>query len=469
LDAVGNQTATTTDGTPTSKTQNSKNELTGVGSSTLVYDNNGNTTTDENGDTFTYDAWNRMVTDSAGTTDYSYDANSRRITQTASGTTTTFYISSQDQIIEERQGSVVTAQNVWSIDYVNDSLLRDDNSVSGNLGVSGSGLGERLYSQHDANFNVTTLTDAGGSVVERFVYTPYGQQNVLSAAWTTTSDAYDWSYYFQGMRLVPDSQGNLYLSESRIYDSGIGRWGSGDPKDYVDGPNRFLAFGDDPSTFTDYTGFNHGPIKPWQPPADWTAHPGSKGLRRVSPALAAGRRLLDLPATSTDLPDVRIICEDGKLKGIGIQLSLSKPRTFSVGGNTIKVSPETWVGIAVDDGAVAIGFGRSPIEIVTPSYIPGNVMLKSLFFDAKGNLVGSDITGSFILPDADAKSGFEREIENNGPRVAALVRNIENMFKMLNQHLNPCNGQLDQIEKKIEEIDKAITDFNAELDRFNNP
>jgi RHS repeat-associated protein len=256
LDAVGNQTATTTDGTPTSKTQNSKNELNGIGSSSLVYDNNGNTTTDENGDTLTYDAWNRTKTISAGTTSYAYDANGRRITQIASGTTTTFYLSSQDQVIEERQGSVVTAQNVFSIDYVNDLLLRDDNSISGSLGITGSGLGERLYSQHNANFNTTALTDATGSVVERFVYTPYGQQTVLSASWTVASDAYHWPYYFQGMRLAPDGQGNLYLSQSRIYDSDTGIWGTRDPGGYVDGTNDYQFVHSDPSLLVDASGFD---------------------------------------------------------------------------------------------------------------------------------------------------------------------------------------------------------------------
>jgi hypothetical protein len=42
-DAIGNQTSTTTDGTTVTKTQNSKNELTGVGLSALDYDSDGNT------------------------------------------------------------------------------------------------------------------------------------------------------------------------------------------------------------------------------------------------------------------------------------------------------------------------------------------------------------------------------------------------------------------------------------------
>ena len=58
----------------------------------------------------------------------------------------------------------VTSQNVFNIDYVNDLLLRDDNSTSGSLGITGSGLGQRLFVQHDANFNDTALTNASGVV-----------------------------------------------------------------------------------------------------------------------------------------------------------------------------------------------------------------------------------------------------------------------------------------------------------------
>ena len=121
LDALGNQTSVTTDGTAKDNTVNDQNQLTANGSSDLAYDKDGNTTTDENGDTDVYNAWNGLVAikNSGGTTltAYTYNADGQRITQTASGTTTDFYLSTQDQIIEERQSGVVTAQNIFNIDY----------------------------------------------------------------------------------------------------------------------------------------------------------------------------------------------------------------------------------------------------------------------------------------------------------------------------------------------------------------
>jgi hypothetical protein len=57
LDAVGNWTTLTTDGSPQARTHNSQNQVTRVGGSSLTFDNNGNTSTDENGKTLSFDAW----------------------------------------------------------------------------------------------------------------------------------------------------------------------------------------------------------------------------------------------------------------------------------------------------------------------------------------------------------------------------------------------------------------------------
>jgi RHS repeat-associated protein len=255
LDALGNQTATVTDGTTTAKTQNSKNELTGLGSATLAYDNNGNTTSDENGNTLKYDAWNRLVLDtnpsSTVLASYTFSANSRRITETHGSATTILYSSSQGEIIEERQGGV-TAQNVWSIDYINALLLRDGNSTGGNLGISGSGLGTRIYAQHDAEFNITSLTDNNGNVLQRYAYGAYGETAVLSSSWVGTTDAYSWSYLFQGMRY--DSITGLFHARDRDFSPGTETWLESDPQVYIDGANTYQFALSAPTDFTDPSG-----------------------------------------------------------------------------------------------------------------------------------------------------------------------------------------------------------------------
>jgi RHS repeat-associated protein len=258
LDAVGNQTATTTDGTTVTRSANSQNELTGVGSSTLGYDNNGNTTTDESGHTLTYDAWNRLVTDSAGTTSYTYDANGRRITETHGDTTTNLYFTTQGQVIEERAASpgTVTAQSVWGIDYVNSLVVRDDNTTSGNLGLTGSGLGTRTYYQHDANWNVTATVDTSGDVINRYVYTPYGVQSVLTGVWTTSSGSNS-EYGFQGGRF--DISTGMHRFGARDYDPATGTWREQDPAGYVDGANVYRLEDDGPIIFCDPSGLAPDP------------------------------------------------------------------------------------------------------------------------------------------------------------------------------------------------------------------
>jgi len=249
LNAVGDQNAVTTNGTTNSNTTNSQNQLTGFGSVGLAYDNNGDTTTDENGHTLVYDAWNRLVSVSSGTTvlaNYSHDGAGRRISETEGGTTTDLYYSNQWQVLEERQSGVTTAQYVWGPFYVNQIILRDSNLTSvGELGVTGSGLSLRVFLQQDANWNVTAVTDVSGNVLLRLEYSPYGVVTVLNADWSTgtapfgSADAYGVVYGFQGGRYDPAS-GKINF-QRRDYDAAAGIWLQQDPIGYADADNLYLT------------------------------------------------------------------------------------------------------------------------------------------------------------------------------------------------------------------------------------
>jgi len=169
---------------------------------------------------------------------YVYDANGNRVSQTESSTTTDFYYSAAGQDLEERQSST-TDQYVWGLAYVNSLVLRDDNSSSGSYGKSSSGLGRRIYVQHDADYNVTALTDTSGNVLQRFVYTPYGIMTVIgsTSAWSTTTDAYSWFYTFQGGRY--DATTGMIHFGARDYSPTLARWLSRDPKGFIDGANLY--------------------------------------------------------------------------------------------------------------------------------------------------------------------------------------------------------------------------------------
>jgi RHS repeat-associated protein len=227
LDAQGNWSSLTTDGISVSRTHDKQNEVTAVGAATLTFDANGNLKTDQNGQQYVYDAWNRLVTvkNSGGTTiaSYKYDALSHRIQQTVSGTTTDFYFSSGWQVLEERVSGTAKVQYVWSPVYV-DALVERDRDADGN---GANGLEERFYVQQDANFNVTAIINTSGSVVERYVYDPYGAPTFLSAGWIGPADGYSWRYLHQGGKF--DSTTGLYNFGYRDESPTLGRWLQVDP------------------------------------------------------------------------------------------------------------------------------------------------------------------------------------------------------------------------------------------------
>ncbi|HZL35880.1 MAG TPA: RHS repeat-associated core domain-containing protein, partial [Tepidisphaeraceae bacterium] len=256
LDPLGNwssvtDSATNPSPTPQTRSVNAQNEITNITGNTLstgttavtpTYDVFGNMTVDDAGDHLTYNGWNQLtqVKDPTNTTTlatYQYNALGERVTVNEGGTTTDLYYSTNSQVLEEKVGSTTTKQYVWGLGYGNNLLLRDDNSITGNLGISGSGLGNRLFVQHDANYNTTALVDASGTVKERFIYTPYGVQSVLTAGWASGSDSQNWSYYFQGGRY--DGVTGLIHFDNRDYSPSLGTWIERDPARYRDSINLY--------------------------------------------------------------------------------------------------------------------------------------------------------------------------------------------------------------------------------------
>jgi len=135
-------------------------------------------------------------------------------------------------------------------------VLRDDNAVGGNLGISGSGLGRRLYVQQDANWNVTALLDTSGAVQERIVYDPYGNSTFLDAGGSPTTDSFTWIYLHQGGRLELNT--GLYLFRHRDYSTKLGRWRESDAYGYVDGISLYEYLNSDPTNEFDPMGTDAG-------------------------------------------------------------------------------------------------------------------------------------------------------------------------------------------------------------------
>jgi RHS repeat-associated protein len=251
LDAVGNMSTVTTDGTDQDNTSNADNQITSVNGNTsaVTYDADGNTLTDGTGNQFVYDAWNRLtaVKDSDGDTleTMSYDGLGRKVTITqGSGegaTTQALYYSSQWQVLEERAmsggvpASTASTQYVWNPLYVDAMICRN------------TAAGSRLYATYDADFNVTSIVDGAtnsqtfGQVVERYAYDPYGDSTVLSATDFTpvsgNTSAFGWQYLSQGRRY--DSISGLLNARNREYSLTLSRWMQQDPAAYIDGPSMY--------------------------------------------------------------------------------------------------------------------------------------------------------------------------------------------------------------------------------------
>jgi RHS repeat-associated protein len=204
--------------------------VTAVGSSNLAFDHNGDTTTDDQGHTLIYDAWNRLVAVKNGGTTldaYGYDALGQRVTENP-GTLRDIYFSQAWQVLEEDIAGAMQNQYVWSPVYADAMIERDTPS-------------QRLYVQHDGNWDLTALVNTSGNVVERYVYDSYGAVTYLNASWGTISGtAYSWIYQFQGGRL--DTATGLYNFRHRDHSPALGRWMELDPMQFSAGDTDLYRY-----------------------------------------------------------------------------------------------------------------------------------------------------------------------------------------------------------------------------------
>jgi RHS repeat-associated protein len=239
----------------------------------IGYDAEGNNTQDAQGQTLVYDAWNRMVAIKVGSTvkiAYEYDGLFRRIQETVGSTTHSQYYSASWQVIEERIDDEVRVQNVWSAVYIDAMVLRDrDSDANGTLD-------ERVYPLFDANFNVSSIIDDEGAVLERYRYEPYGDRVVLNADFTpdtlagsdsTTSDDTEAGWNTSDVLFRHGHQGGAYdrvasekmLFRFRTLDTQQMRWGQVDPLTFVDGMNNYEYVNGNPQFFVDSNGLQASP------------------------------------------------------------------------------------------------------------------------------------------------------------------------------------------------------------------
>jgi RHS repeat-associated protein len=230
LDALGNWSTVTTNGTPATQSFNVLNQ-----SNLDTYDANGNTTVDSNGLTYVYDAWDQLKQVKSGSNvlvTYAYDALGRRIEVFTPTVQNHLYYDQSGQLTEEWDASSSLAkQYVWSAAGVDLVVLRDSLDINGHV-QSGS----RLYAEEDANGDVTSLVDntQTGTAQERYEYDPYGVVTYFDASWNArSSSSFGWQMLHQGLRLDTLTAGTqttqLYYDRARDLIANEGRFAERDP------------------------------------------------------------------------------------------------------------------------------------------------------------------------------------------------------------------------------------------------
>jgi RHS repeat-associated protein len=264
LDPTGNWTAfvTKSSGTTTlnqARTANAVNEITAIGgtpgwATPPSYDAAGNMTSfpqpasPSSALTAAYDAWNQMTSVSSGgstVATYQYDGRGRRIVKVTASISETrhFYYTPNWRDIEERVGTATTMdkQYVWGIRYVDELVCRDDATP------------HRLYACQDANFSLTAVVNAAGSMAERYVFYPYGGRTIYDETWSPLpSSAYEWVIGHQG--LSQDIETGLIYNRIRYLNTALGRPLGRDNAGYRDGANLFQYEMSNPTNSLDPSG-----------------------------------------------------------------------------------------------------------------------------------------------------------------------------------------------------------------------
>jgi RHS repeat-associated protein len=107
--------------------------------------------------------------------------------------------------------------------------------------VSRGGSGGLRYYHRNQQYSITAVSDGGGSVVERYAYSAYGQVTIAGASGSVISNsAISNRYTYTGREW--DEGLSLYHFRARMYDAVTGMFVSRDPIGYIDGANRYLAY-----------------------------------------------------------------------------------------------------------------------------------------------------------------------------------------------------------------------------------
>ncbi len=151
-----------------------------------------------------------------------------------SGASNTYdcYYNENWQLLEERKNGDTDPLNqyLWHPYYIDALAIRwYDANTDGDTADTNEG---EFYYCYDANFNVTTIVNASGTVQNRYAYTPYGEVITLNNSFASASEATGNTHFYTGRER--DSETGLQLNRNRFYHPQLGRWLQRDPLGYDD-------------------------------------------------------------------------------------------------------------------------------------------------------------------------------------------------------------------------------------------
>ena len=219
------------------------NRLTNLGSTALVYDNNGQLQT-EGSTTYTFDGAHRLTAN--GTSSYSYDGVGHRLNATRAGITKKYvYDASGDLLAEEDSNGNILKYFIYG---------------KGLLAWYDAGA-KALYCYHfDGNGNTVAVTDINQKVVNKYSYSPYG-------AVEGRFELNPQPFTYVGQLGIFDEGNGLYYMRARYFDANAKRFLSEDPSGFDGGDVNLYAYvRNNPINWTDPCGLDPVPAAPSGPP-----------------------------------------------------------------------------------------------------------------------------------------------------------------------------------------------------------